>query len=78
MRARDYAGAVQLCEALIARDAAAPGPWELLGAIALERGEKELACERFETALGLAGDRLHAICNAAEANRQAGRHARAL
>ena len=78
MRARDYAGAVQLCEALIARDAAAPGPWELLGAIALERGEKELACERFETALGLAGERLHAICNAAEANRQAGRHARAL
>jgi predicted O-linked N-acetylglucosamine transferase (SPINDLY family) len=78
MRSRDYAEAVQLCEDLIARDAAAPGPWELLGAIALERGEKELACERFETALGLAGDRLHAICNAAEASRQAGHHARAL
>ena len=78
MRSRDYAGAVQVCEGLIARDAAAPGPWELLGAIALERGEKELARERFETALGLAGDRLQALCNAAEANRQAGRHARAL
>lgn len=78
MRARDYAGAVQLCERLIARDAAAPGPWELLGAIALERGEKGLARERFETALGLAGDRLNALCNAAEANRQAGHHARAM
>lgn len=78
MRSRDYAGAVQVCEDLIARDAAAPGPWELLGAIALERGEKDLARERFETALGLAGDRPQALCNAAEANRQAGRHARAL
>jgi len=78
MRSRDYAAAVHLCEGLIARDAAAPGPWELLGAIALERGEKELAREHFETALGLAGDRLQALCNAAEANRQAGRHARAL
>ena len=78
MRARDYAGAVQLCEDLIARDAAACGPWELLGAIALERGEKELARERFETALGLAGEGLQALCNAAEANRQAGRPTRAL
>lgn len=79
MRARDYAGAVQLCEDLIARDAAASGPWELLGAIALERGEKELARERFETALGLlAGEGLQALCNAAEANRQAGRPTRAL
>jgi predicted O-linked N-acetylglucosamine transferase (SPINDLY family) len=78
MRSRDYAGAVQLCEGLIARDAAAPGPWELLGAIALECGENELARERFETALGLAGDQLHALCNAAVANRQAGQHARAL
>ncbi|MFH1604900.1 MAG: glycosyltransferase [Pseudomonadota bacterium] len=78
MRARDYSGAVQLCEGLIARDAAAPRPWELLGAIALERDEKERACECFETALGLARDRLHALCNAAEANRQAGRQARAL
>ncbi|MFH1045183.1 MAG: glycosyltransferase [Pseudomonadota bacterium] len=78
MRSRDYTAAVQLCEDLIALDAAAPGPWELLGAIALERGEKELARERFETALGLAGDRLQALCNAAEANRQAGHYARAL
>ena len=78
MRTRDYAGAASLCQHLIARDATAPGPWELLGAIALERGEKELACERFEAALGLGGDRLHALCNAAEANRQAARHARAL
>ena len=78
MRSRDYAAAVQLCEDLIARDAAAVGPWELLGAIALERGEKELARERFETALGLAGERPQVLCNAAEANRQAGRHARAL
>ena len=78
MRARDYAGAAQLCESLIARDAAAPGPWELLGAIALERGETELARERFETALDLAGNSVHALCNAAEANRQAGQHARAL
>ncbi len=78
MRSRDYADAVQVCEDLIARDAAAPGPWELLGAIALERGEKDLARERFETALDLAGDQAQALCNAAEANRQAGRHARAL
>ena len=78
MRSRDYAGAEQVCEDVIARDAAAPGPWELLGAIAFERGEKELARERFETALGLSGDRLQALCNAAEANRQAGCHARAL
>ena len=78
MRARDYDGAVKLCEYLIARDAAAAGPWVLLGGLALERGQKELARERFETALGLAGDRLQALCNAAEANRQAGYHARAL
>ena len=78
MRSRDYAAAEQMCQALIARDAAALGPWELLGAIALERGEKDLACERFETALGLAGDRPTPLCNAAEANRQAGHLARAL
>ncbi|MEK7435969.1 MAG: glycosyltransferase [Pseudomonadota bacterium] len=78
MRARDYDAAVQMCQDLIARDAAAPGPWELLGAIALERGEKELARVRFETALTLAGDQPTPLCNAAEANRQAGRHARAL
>jgi len=78
MRARDYAAAVTMCEDLIALDAAAPGPWELLGAIALERGEKELARERFEIALGLAGIRQGALCNAAEANRQAGHPARAL
>ncbi len=78
MRARDYAGAVRMCQGLIARDAAAPGPWELLGAIALERGENDLARERYETALALAGDSVHALCNAAESNRQAGRNARAL
>ena len=78
MRSRDYAEAISLCEDLIARDAAAPAPWELLGAIALERGENEIARERFETALGLAGDSLHALCNAVEANRQAGYYARAL
>jgi len=78
MRTRDYAAAERICEDLAARDAAAPGPWELLGAIALERGENELARERFEAALGLAGERLHALCNAAEANRQAGNQARAL
>lgn len=78
MRARDYAGAVTLCESLIARDAAAPAPWELMGAIALERGETQLARAHFETALRLAGDSVHALCNAAEANRQAGEHARAL
>jgi predicted O-linked N-acetylglucosamine transferase (SPINDLY family) len=78
LRARDYTGAVQMCESLIARDAAAPAPWELLGAIALERGETELARERFETALRLAGNSVHALCNAAEVNRQAGQHARAL
>ncbi|MBE0614762.1 MAG: glycosyltransferase [Burkholderiales bacterium] len=78
MRARDYAAATQICQDLIARDAAAPGPWELLGAIALERGEKELACERFETALSLAGEQPTPLCNAAEANRQAGQLNRAL
>ncbi|TSA16254.1 MAG: hypothetical protein D4R74_04815, partial [Betaproteobacteria bacterium] len=78
MRSRDYAGAARVCEELIARDAAVPGPWELLGAIALERGENDRARERFDTALGLAGDTPQALCNAAEANRQAGRQARAL
>ena len=78
MRARDYAAAASLCESLIARDALAPGPRELLGAIAMECGEKERARAYFETALGLAGERPQALCNAAEANRQAGYHARAL
>lgn len=78
MRSRDYAAAVQLCQELIVLDPAAPGPWELLGAIALERGEKDLARDRFETALGLGGEQLQALCNAAAANRQAGQHARAL
>lgn len=78
MRARSYAEAASLCESLIARDAAAPGPVELLGAIAMERGEKERARTCFESALMLAGERPQALCNAAEANRQAGDPARAL
>lgn len=77
-RQRDYASAEELCEQISARDPAAVGPWELLGAIAFECGDSELARERFEAALRLAGDRLQALCNAAEANRQAGGHARAL
>jgi protein O-GlcNAc transferase len=78
LRQRDYAGALAVCEEFIARAPGAAEPWGLMGAIALERGEQELACVRFEKALEFAPGRLQALCNAAEANRQAGRHARAL
>lgn len=78
MRERDYAGAANLCELILEHDPTAVEAWAMLGAIALEQGDNEMAREHFEKALSLSGDRLQTLCNAAEANRQAGRYARAL
>lgn len=77
-RQRDYDAPIAECERIIARDPVNSRAWGMLGVIAMERGDKHLARERFETALRAGGDQLEALCNAAEANRQAGHGTRAL
>lgn len=77
-RQREYDAAASECMHIIAREPALPQAWSLLGGIAMERGEKQLARDHFETALRVGGDQVEALCNAAETNRQAGHGARAL
>jgi protein O-GlcNAc transferase len=74
----DGAGAVLLCERVLARDPGTVKAWELLGVAALNAGDYALASERFEQVLALAGEDAQALANAAEANRRADRGDRAL
>ena len=78
LRQNDEAGAAQICERLLQRDPKLVKAWELLGVAALNLGDSELARERFEKVLLLAGENAQHLANAAEANRQADRSARAL
>ena len=77
----DLDGVERLCASLagaVAEDELRADVLELQGALALEREQDALAAERFEAVLALRGEDARAASNAAEANRRAGRAARAL
>src|ERR1035437_9867162 len=55
LKSKDYAAAFALCEELIERGQSLAGAHEVLGLVALERGDEEHASRCFDAALNAAG-----------------------